>query len=42
VRREYRVGTVSRGVLVVNVLSTAVVSLQARGKILIHILHRVL
>jgi hypothetical protein len=31
---------VSSGVVVVNVLSTAVVSLQARKKVLIHILHR--
>jgi hypothetical protein len=30
----------SREVVVVNVLSTAVVSLQARKKVLIHILHR--
>jgi len=34
------VTVVSRGDVVVNVLSTAVVSLQAREKILIHILHR--
>jgi hypothetical protein len=31
---------VSRAVVVVNGLSTSIVSLQARGKILIHILHR--
>jgi len=30
----------SRGVVVVNLLSTAIVSLQAREKNLIHILHR--
>jgi len=37
---EQSVSVVSREVVVVNVLSTAVVSLKARGKALIHILHR--
>jgi len=37
---EESVSVVSREVAVVNVLSTPVVSLQARGKVLIHILHR--
>jgi hypothetical protein len=37
---EQGVSVMSREVVVVNVLSTAVVSLQARGKVLIHILHR--
>jgi hypothetical protein len=37
---EWTVSVVSRVVLVVNVLSTAVVSLYARGKVVIHILHR--
>jgi hypothetical protein len=37
---ERSVSVVSRSVAVVNVLSTSIVSLQAREKVLIHIIHR--